>query len=160
VTYFFNGFFVDSHDSRIIDSVKRLWSNVVVKKIDRNYDKPFVCLGVASPFSDHNWYDNKDVAFSDESKAVTDAIRNGLPSLSRSFPEATFVFVSVDCHGGDCSYVGYACRNGSILFRTGEGSWNRGAQNENLRALLRFLGIELDEGAYFEPFERSYFKSV
>jgi hypothetical protein len=78
-----------------------------------------------------------------------------LVEWSRRFPQATFVYLWVECFGGDCDQAGFVFRNGSVLH---EEAISEGGQDDGpLQRLLRFLGIELVRGE-FDPLNRGYFR--
>jgi len=79
----------------------------------------------------------------------------GLPLVawSRKFSTITFVYLYVECFGGDCDHAGFVFREGQVVEDI--------AFDESdvpLRRLLRHLGVQLGERTFFAPLERGYFE--
>lgn len=76
-------------------------------------------------------------------------VEEGLPDLSRAFPDTSFVLIEAECFGGTCLYRGFACMDGRITLV-------HEAEVSGHLPLLEQVGIKL-HNEYFEPFEREYF---
>ena len=80
----------------------------------------------------------------------------GLLDWSKKHPDATFVYLWIECGGGDCVHSGFVFRDGTVIHV--EPVTNGDCETrEPLRRLLRHLGVELDARGFFEPLTRQYF---
>jgi hypothetical protein len=72
---------------------------------------------------------------------------------SSRFPNITFVYLYVECFGGDCDHAGFAFREGQVLedIPFTESDYP-------LRKLLKYLGVDLGQTPFFEPLQREYFE--
>jgi len=76
-------------------------------------------------------------------------------SWSSKFPRVTFVYLYVECFGGDCCHSGFAFRDNQVLQ---EIEFDGEESDVPLRELLKHLGVNLGESVYFAPLEREYFR--
>jgi hypothetical protein len=67
-------------------------------------------------------------------------------------PSVNFVYLWVECEGGQCEHAGFAFRDGRILHEEA-----RAGHTRPLRNLLKYFGIELNESGYLEPLTRRFF---
>jgi hypothetical protein len=144
MTYLFRGFFTRASNAapthQVSDAVIHRWFDVHMRVVGQ----PFP--GIAVQLAD------RPAGVFDEDAEELEA---NILQLSKQFPQAQFVFIDVECFGGICMYQGYICSNGHVLMR--EDTEEDGP--EPLRRLLHYIGVELDEHGYFEPFERGFFES-
>lgn len=71
-----------------------------------------------------------------------------LMRISQEFPAVTFVYVEVECFGGDCVYAGEVFQAGKVV------GGDRG--DKALASLVRHLGVTLGDDGYFAPFDRTF----
>ncbi|MBM9575707.1 hypothetical protein JWG45_00940 [Leptospira sp. 201903070] len=69
--------------------------------------------------------------------------------FSRLFPEKNFVYITVNCFGGQCSYEGFCVKNGEIIF-------TQPSKEDGHIELLKRLNSKF-ESFYFDPFSRDFF---
>lgn len=110
--------------------------------------EPFHGLGVAvSPYA-LTYGDSDDEQ--EQAQVLAWALEDGLVEWSQRYPNVRFVFLIADCAGGTCLYSGYVCQNGAITDRAEP-------DTDTLSRLVRALGVELDDSAYFAPLARGFF---
>ncbi len=145
MSYLFRGFFLRVSDAilplQVIDAAQRHWCNIRIRPVGQ----PFP--GIAVQLADR---------VEDVFDADAEELEDDISQWSKRFPQAQLVFIDVQCFGGKCMYQGYICSNGHILMREDTEEEGSGP----LRRLLRYIGVELNERAYFAPFERSFFDDL
>ncbi len=145
----FAGIFTNTSDIAVIEAVKQRWPFCTIYRIET----PFQGISI---FRDWEMISGTfEQSFNERSK-----LENELPEFSSQFPNITFIHLRTDCHGGDCTYDGFACREGNILID------NRGVgpdkiihhiEIQKLREVAEALDIYIGGLGTFEPFERGFF---
>lgn len=149
--YSFQGIFTNHYHQNIIDAARLRWPFCTVSRVDSPFD------GIAIYREEEKYPALFEQEFKDHRR-----LQDELVEFSIAFPEIMFIHLWTDCHGGDCYYDGFVCRNNNILLdNRGKGpkSFSRRFEQEKLRALLKHFDVSLSGMAYFQPFERGYLES-
>ena len=133
--YKFTGWF-SAKKKGLPQAIREVWPEADVVEFAR----PFRGVGVREMRFGLCYSENREVYEREFAKPL---IR-----LSRQFPRQTFVFIEVECWGGECIYLGEVFRNGQVE-ATYDGP-------EALRGLLSHVGVRLDDRQYFAPFDRAF----
>jgi len=142
----FTGIFTNTKDKTVIEAAKQRWPFCIIYSVHLPFD------GIAI-YREPEMIDGTYV----QSYNEKDRIENELQEFSSQFPDISFIHLRTDCHGGDCTYDGFACRHGKIIID------NRGKgpekiithiETEKLREVLKVLDVY---SIHFEPFVRGFF---
>ncbi|HLG39440.1 MAG TPA: hypothetical protein VI461_07220 [Chitinophagaceae bacterium] len=142
----FTGIFTNTKDNAVIEAAKKQWPFCTIYRVQ----KPFEGISI---YRDTEKIDGTYIQSYDEK----DKIEKELQEFSSPFPDITFIHLRTDCHGGDCTYDGFACRHGKIILdNRGKGpeKINSHIETEKLREVLATLNVY---ASHFEPFERGFF---
>jgi hypothetical protein len=139
VTYHFSGVFAKAGESVMVDVQE------VCHGDGRIIDDPFEGLGVA--FS-------HDYEVGDAQSPSTFPL---IP-WSKKYPELTFVYVWVECWGGECEEAGFVFRNGEVVHEEPGGISQ--PPESPLRRLLRHIDVDIGDCGIFAPLHRGYFSSA
>jgi hypothetical protein len=149
VSYSFTGIFTNTNDNAVIEAAKLRWPFCTIYRLQ----KPFEGIAI---FREPEMISGTYL----QSYSEKDKIENGLPEFSSQFPNITFIHLRTDCHGGDCSYDGFACRHGNILIdNRGKGPDKiiRHIEIGKLKEIVETLDVYIGGSGNFEPFERGFF---
>lgn len=138
----FVGFFAP-HAEGLMEAVEERWPGADVSRIC----EPFDGIGLRLP--------DADPADPSQYIMVVEC-QDELPAWTTLFPDLPFVYINADCHGGDCLYTGYVCRNGAKVDEERPGELDVFSNPGALTRLLSHLGANLAHDEYFRPFERDY----
>jgi hypothetical protein len=118
------------------DRAAALWPGATIRDIT----EPFRGVGLRAA--------NPQPCIEDDEARYVVEFGDPLLRLSQDFPRQTFVYIEVECWGGQCRYAGEVFRGGKVIrSERGDGA---------LAKLVRYLGVVLNEDNYFAPFDRSY----
>lgn len=148
MSYSFSGMFTNTNASVVTEAAKQRWPFCTIYRVQ----KPFEGIAV---------YREPEMISGTYIQSYTekDKIENELNEFSSQFSDITFIHLRTDCHGGDCTYDGFACRHGKILIDNrgkGPDKINRHIEIEKLREIVETLDVYIG-GGNFEPFERGFF---
>ncbi|MBD3318499.1 hypothetical protein GF342_01165 [Candidatus Woesearchaeota archaeon] len=127
-----------THNTSLEAKALQQWPGCYVKEV-----KKYHLLGIAA---------HPDLTFqaTKEDKKRALRMKKELPAWSSQFPDDTFVFIEVNCHGGDCLNEGYAVKNQKLLHKQEPSAHGH-------QELLTYLGITLDK-QYFVAFTDGFFE--
>ena len=149
MAYSFTGVFANTDDTAVIEAAKIRWPFCTIYRVK----KPFEGIAI---FREYEMISGTFLqSFEEKSK-----IENELPEFSSEFSNFTFIHLRADCHGGDCTYDGFACREGSILIDNrgkGPDKINSHIEVQKLREVVETLDVYIGGAGTFEPFERGFF---
>lgn len=137
--YTFRGFFTTHAEGLIADAAAR-WPGASVHVIQEQLEG----IGVRLPEPDPGEPEQYQMVLNCEDE---------LPAWSKCYPQNTFVYILVECFGGPCDHIGYACKNGDKIDAVDE------EQEGGLGRLMSHLGVKLGSTyshTYFRPFERDF----
>lgn len=149
MSYSFCGIFTNTNASVVTEAAKQRWPFCTIYRVQ----KPFEGIAV---------YRKPEMISGTYIQSFTekDKIENELNEFSSQFSNITFIHLRTDCHGGDCTYDGFACRHGKILIDNrgkGPDKINRHIEIEKLREIVGTLDVSIGGLGNFEPFERGFF---
>src|SRR5262245_49452797 len=104
MSYRFQGIFTNHSHQNIVGAARRRWPFCTVSRIETPFD------GMAI----YREEEKNSALFEQEFKDHR-RLEDELGEFSKTFPEITFIHLWTDCHGGDCCYDGFVCRNSSII---------------------------------------------
>ena len=116
----FTGIFTNTKDKTVIEAAKRRWPFCIIYLVQIPFE------GIAI-YREPERIDDTYV----QSYNEKDRIENELQEFSSQFPDTNFIHLRTDCHGGDCTYDGFACRHGKIILD------NRGKGPEKIKCCFR-----------------------
>ena len=74
---------------------------------------------------------------------------------SRRHPAVIFVYLHVECDGGECINAGFVFRDGNVVHEEPFDGASKGSP-EPLRRLMFFFGVDLGPRAFFAPLTRGF----
>ncbi len=142
----FSGIFTNTKDKIVIEAAKQRWFFCTIYSIQI----PFEGMAI---YREPERIDGTYI----QSYNEKDKIENELQEFSSHFKDIPFIHLRTDCHRGDCTYDGFACRHGKIIIDTrgkGPEKIKNHIETEKLREILNVLDVY---NSHFEPFERGFF---
>ena len=139
MTYFFSGVIAPLGEQTVQhDLVERFGG------VGRVLERPFPGWAVAFAAD-----------YDDVNDCLHQATTSDLVPWSRAYPDQAFVYICVECWGGDCDQEGFAFKNGSVL-QAIPLEEDRRMEPDPLSRLLGAIGIAFPAGTPFEPFSRNW----